>query len=191
MKNVEVEIQVNVEYISSLLKFLKTKAKFISNEREIDEYFTPVHRDFIEKTPVCEWFRIRNASGKYSINYKNWHYTKTGRSTHADEFETGIESSEQMHKILRALDFKPIVVVDKKRQKYHFKNYEITIDDVKGLEQAVEVEYRGRTDKAPKQITLEMIKFLKDLGVGKMKRSYQGYAFLVLSPERAEFEEIN
>jgi len=191
MKNIEVEIQVNVERIKPLQTFLDKEAKFISEEREIDEYYTPSHRNFAEKLPISEWLRIRNADGKYSINYKHWRRDNEGKTHHCHEYETGIDSDEQARNIFNVLDFKPVVRVDKIRKKYHFENYEITIDNVVGLEEAVEIEFKGETSKTPAQITEEMIKLLKDIGVGKMKRSYQGYAFLLMHPELAKFEEIS
>jgi len=190
MKNIEVEIQVNVENIKPLLKFVKEKAKFISEEREIDQYFTPAHRNFAEKPIISEWLRLRDADGKCSINYKFWHRDKEGKTNHCDEFQTKLDKADQMHSILKVLDFKPVVTVDKKRKKYHYKKYEITIDKVVGLDQTVEIEFNGETDETPAQITKGMIKFLQDLGVGKMKRSYQGYAFLTMFPEKAVYEEI-
>ncbi len=190
MKNIEVEIQVNVENIAPLLAFLKKKAKFISEEREIDQYYTPYHRDFTDYLPVSEWLRLRDAEGKYSINYKHWQRDEDGKTNHCHEYESAVENLEKMKKLLEALNFKKIVKVDKKRRKYHYKKYIITIDDVVGLDQAVEIEFNGESDQKPAEITAEMIKFLRDLGVGKMKRSYQGYAFLCLFPNKAEYEEI-
>ena len=187
----EVEIQVTLENVKPLLKFVKEKAKFISEEREIDQYFTPKHRDFAKGKVISEWLRLRNAEGKNDINYKFWHRDEDGKTNHCTEYQTRLEDIDQMKKILTVLDFKPVVTVDKKRTKYHYKNYEITIDKVKSLDQTVEIEFKGKTNKTPKQITEEMIKFLQDLGVGKMKRSYQGYAFLCLRPDKAEYEEIN
>lgn len=190
MKNIEVEIQVNVENIVPLEDFLSKEAKLISEKREIDQYYSPLHRNFAESNVIDEWLRLRNAEGKQSINYKHWHRDKDGKTNHCTEYETKIEDCEQMRKIFETLDFKEVVKVEKKRKKYHYNNYEITIDNVKGLDESVEVEFKGESGKTPKEITKEMIKFLKDLGVGKIKRSYQGYAFLCLHPELAEYEII-
>lgn len=190
MKNIEVEIQVNVENIKPLQEFLKKKAKFVSEKRETDQYYTPMHRNFISKLPISEWLRLRDTEGKYSINYKHWQRDDEGKTNHCHEYETKIDNIEQMKKILEVMDFKPVVEVDKIRRKYHFQDYEITIDNVVGLDEAVEMEFKGESEKTPAKITEEMIKFLRDLGVGKMKRSYQGYAFLCLYPDLAEYETI-
>ena len=47
MKNIEIEIQVQVENIKPLVKFLNTSAKKILKARQIDEYFVPKHRNFL------------------------------------------------------------------------------------------------------------------------------------------------
>lgn len=190
MKNIEVEIQVNVENIEPLKEFLAKQAKFVSEKREIDQYYTPLHRNFTSKLPISEWLRLRDAEGSYSINYKHWQRDDEGKTDHCHEYETRIEDIQQVGKILEVLDFKPVVKVDKMRRKYSYRDYEITVDQVVGLEETVEIEFKGRSGKSPKQITQEMIKFLCDLGVGKMHRSYQGYAFLCLYPELAEYETI-
>ena len=190
MRNKEIEIQVTIEKIAPLKKFLAENAKLISEEREIDQYYTPSHRNFLDKFPVAEWLRLRNAEGKYSITYKNWHKDKSGRTNHCDEYESRLEDASSLKKILEVLDFKPIVKVDKKRKKYRYQSYEIVIDKVVGLPESVEIEYKGKNAKTPAQITEEMVTFLKDLKVGQLKRSYQGYPFLLLFPEKAEYEEV-
>lgn len=190
MKNIEVEIQVNLENIQPLKKLLKSEAEFVSEKREIDHYYMPAHRNFISNLPISEWLRLRDSEGKFSINYKHWQRDGEGKTNHCHEYETGVDNIEQMQNILEVMDFKPVVRVEKKRRKYHYQDYEITIDRVVGLDETVEIEFKGESDKSPADITAEMIQFLRKLGVGKMKRSYQGYAFLCLYPDLAEYEEI-
>ncbi|MBI4039511.1 class IV adenylate cyclase [Candidatus Daviesbacteria bacterium] len=188
--NTEIEIQVNVENYKPLIKFLKVNGNFQAEKHQIDEYFSPAYRDFLSTRPVAEWLRLRDDDGKSSINYKNWHFDENGKSYYCDEFETKIESIEQVRKILSALNFKSIVVVDKLRKIYMLNDYEVAIDSVKGLGDFVEVEYIGKDEKAdPKKITEEMVDFLKKVGCGKITRNYVGYPFLLLFPEEAEYEE--
>ena len=93
-KNIEIEIQVNVENSKPLIEFLEKDGVFQSEKRQIDEYFSPALKDFLTTRPVAEWLRLRDADGKYSINYKNWHFDKNGKSHYCDEFETKLESVE-------------------------------------------------------------------------------------------------
>ena len=190
MTDIEIEIQVSIENNKPLLAFLERNADFKSEKHQIDEYFFPIHRNFTEVRPVKEWLRLRDSGGKYSINYKNWHYDKRGKSHYCDEYETKIEDLDQLKKILDVLNFKPIVKVDKLRKTWTYKDYEVAVDSVKGLGDFVEIEYIGKDKKVdPKKITEEMINFLKDVGCGKIKRNYVGYPFQLLFPEEVKFEE--
>lgn len=185
----EIEIQVQVENIKGLNKFLKEKAKFVNKEHQVDKYFSPKGKKFLKVRPVVEWLRLRDSSGKQSINYKNFHHDKSGRSHYCDEYETPVESMEQIEKIFQSLEIKPIVTVDKTRKIYKYKDYEISIDSIKGLGNFVEIEYKGKIKtKSPAKITEEMVKFLKDLNCGKISRNYVGYPFQMLFPKEVKYE---
>lgn len=186
--NIEIEIQVKVEKLKPLMRFLKAKADFQGEKHQIDEYFSPIHKDFLRVRPVSEWLRLRSAGGQFSINYKNWHREKDGKSYYCDEFETKIGSAEVAKNILSALNFRPITAVDKLRKIYTYKDYEVAIDSVKDLGDFVEIEYVGKNSKAdPKKITSEMIDFLKRIGCGEIKINYGGYPYLLLFPKEAKY----
>lgn len=189
MENIEIEIQVKIENGKPLLEFLEKNAEFQGEKHQIDEYFSPVHRNFLEKRPIAEWLRLRNADGNFSINYKNWHLDKDKKSNYCDEYETKIESLDKVKKIFNVLDFKPVVTVDKIRKIYTYKDYEISIDSVKELGDFVEIEYMGDDEKPdPAKITQEMANFLKELNLGKIEKNYVGYPFMLLFKDEVEFE---
>lgn len=190
MKDVEIEIQVSIENSKPLVEFLEKNADFQKESHQIDEYFSPTHRNFTEVRPVKEWLRLRDSGGKYSINYKNWHYDESSKSHYCDEYETKIEDLTQLRKILDVLNFKPLVKVDKVRKIWTHKNYEIAVDLVKGLGDFVEIEYIGKEEKVdPKKITEEMVNFLKGVGCGQIKRNYVGYPFQLLFPKEVRIEK--
>ena len=190
MNDVEIEITVNIENNKPLIGFLEKNAEFKLKKHQVDEYFSPAHRNFIEVRPVKEWLRLRDENGKYTINYKNWHYDKNGKSYHCDEYETKVEDLNQIKKILAVLNFKSLVKVDKIRKTWIYKDYEVDMDSVKKLGDFVEIEYIGKDENIdPKKITEEMIDFLKNLGCGKIKRDYIGYPFRLLFPDEVKSEE--
>jgi len=189
MKDVEVEIQTRVENIEPLLKFLKQNAKMVFENHQKDYYYTPIHRDFTKSRPLKEWLRIRE-SGKHSITYKNWHYNADGSSNYCDEYESKIEDSESLRKIFKSLDIKPLIVVDKKRQSWLFEEYEISLDNVVGLGNFVEVEYKSHKKIDPNKKAKEMIEFLKSKGVGKVEINYSGYPHMLLFPKENYFKEV-
>jgi adenylate cyclase class 2 len=188
--NIEIEIQVNIENSKPLVEFLEENAVFQKENHQIDEYFSPSHRNFIAVRPVEEWLRLRESSGKYSINYKNWHFDEIGKGHYCDEHETKIEDINQLKRILEVLDFKSLVKVDKVRKIWTYKDYEIAMDSVKGLGDFVEIEYIGKDNQAdPKKITDEMVEFLKATDCGKITRNYVGYPFQLLFPDEVKLEE--
>lgn len=190
-KSIEIEIQVQIENSNQLLAFLQSHANFVGESHQVDRYYSPAHRNFVATRPVKEWLRLRDSSGKYSINYKNWHYEKGGRSHFCDEYETPILDLRQLENIFSALDMKPVVAVDKTRKIWIYEDYEIALDTIKGLGNFVEIEYKGRaTGKKPVQITKEMISFLKQFNVGKISRNYVGYPFQLLFPNEVQYEKF-
>ena len=189
MNDVEIEIQVNIEKSEPLLAFLKENAEFKSEARQIDEYFTPAHRDFTAVRPVAEWLRLRDSSGQYSFVYKNWHH-EGEKSFYCDEYETEIGDLKQVRKILEALNFKSLVVVDKTRQTWRYLDFEIAMDSVKNLGEFVEIEYKGEAQADPKETTDQIVKLLKDIGCGEIKINYMGYPYLLLFPGEAKYEVL-
>lgn len=186
----EIEIQVRVEGLDSLLAYLDESAKFTGEKYQKDEYFSPVHRNFIETEPVKEWLRVRESKNN-SITYKLWHYDENGRSNYCDEYETSIGEPAQLRKIFTALDLKPVITVEKKRRSWVCQDYEIVVDEVTDLGTFVEVEYKGEAGVgSADNIVSEMVSFLRKAGCTKIERNYVGYPFMILYPERQEFEEL-
>lgn len=190
MKNVEVEIQVKIERSAPLLKFLQDQAKFTDKSKELDEYFIPCCRNFIDVKPTKEWLRLRNKAGKYTITYKNWYYNKNGKSTHADEYETAIKDIDQLKNIFLALKFRSLIKIEKTREKYFYKDFEISLDKIRNLGDFVEIEYKGRRQQDPVKITDSMVKLLKNIGVGRITRNYVGYPFMMLFPKEIKEEVL-
>ncbi|MFC1790838.1 class IV adenylate cyclase [Patescibacteria group bacterium] len=189
MANREIEIKVKIEKYQKLIAFLQKKAQFVSKKHQVDEYFTPQHRNFLSPRPVKEWLRLRKSKDEFYITYKKWHYTKSGRTHYGEEQEVQIGNLERLREILKALNFESVVTVDKQRQVWTHQNWEICLDEVKGLGNFVEIESKGKSTKKPAEITKEMISFLKEIGCGEIERSYDSYPFQLLFPKEIKFEK--
>ncbi|MEZ0209003.1 MAG: class IV adenylate cyclase [Candidatus Paceibacterota bacterium] len=176
----EIEIKVQIEDKETLLKELDSNGEALYKDFQKDSYYTPSHRNFIEASPIKEWLRLRDSNGKYSINYKNWAIEADGTSNYCDEHESIIASFEEMEKIFSALNFKPLVVVEKSRSAWRYKEYEVSFDEVTDHGSFVEIEYKGATLTDPKEITDGMMKFLEQWNVGTIRRDFKGYPHLML-----------
>lgn len=189
-KTIEIEIQVQIEDRKNLLAFLKKNAKFTGEHHQVDNYYSPEHRNFIKVRPIKEWLRLRNSSGKCSINYKNWYFDEEGKSHYCDEYESLIKDIKQLENIFQALNMQPVTVVEKTRQTWIYKDYEVALDSIKNLGDFVEIEFKGKyKGQDPKKITKKMVSFLKDIGCGQISRNYVGYPFQLLFPKEVECEE--
>ena len=190
MKDVEIEIQVKLEGADILEKFLSKNGKSKAENYQKDEYFTPPHKNFLAEYPVAEWLRLRQSKTN-SINYKKWYYNKAGKSTHCDEYESEVGDMRLMRKMLGALGYKTIAIVEKTRKTWLYKDYEVAIDSITNLGNFVEVEYKGDVDSVdPVRITNEMVAFLKSIGCKKLERNYVGYPYMILYPEKQVFEAV-
>lgn len=190
--NIEIEIKVKIEKVEKLQLFLKEHGQFHGEKHQIDEYFTPETGDFMAVRPVNEWLRLRDADGKYTINYKLWHRDQTGKSEYCDEIETSIGDIAQGQKILQSLHFRSLVVVDKVRSVWTYQDFEIGIDIVRDLGTFVEIEYIGKDSNAlPKEVMAQMITFLHNTQCGKVSQTDTGYPMLLLHPEEFEGKEIS
>ncbi len=183
MEDIEIEIKVTVEHIEPLHQFLKKNATFEYKTVQVDEYFTPAHRNFLKGNPMREWLRLRKADGKSSINYKYYHYDDKGMSTYCDEYETEVKDIKAMEKIFKALNVEPQVIVHKERNVWKYKDFEIALDTVKTLGEFIEIEYKGKTMKDPLEVRKEMVKFLKDISVGRIMADEVGYPSILLFPK--------
>jgi len=191
VEDIEIEIKVRIENAENLESFLEKEGEFTGEKHQVDEYFTPAHRDFTAPRPAAEWLRIRTSTHG-SVAYKLWHYDDQGRSQYCDEYETEVADPQSLRKIFMALNIKPLITVDKSRRAWRYQDYEIALDNVVNLGDFVEIEYKGNSPKAdPGTITGEMIAFLKAHNPGRIERDYVGYPFRLLYPDEVTSEIIN
>ncbi|MBD3328889.1 class IV adenylate cyclase [Candidatus Dojkabacteria bacterium] len=140
----EIELKYIVDDRDTFEKWLVKNAKKKGDLHQIDEYFVPENDNWFEQKYADKYLRIRRTAEQGSITFKLWHQGKEeGKFTHCDEYETGIVDTDQMGMILKSLGLGTLCIVDKKRAKYMFEDYEIVIDEVKDLGLFCEIEFKG------------------------------------------------
>jgi adenylate cyclase class 2 len=181
--NVEVEIKVKITEPDVLRKKLLACGKLKKSIRQIDEYYVPQHRNFFNQKPhPIEWLRIRTNPDKVFFEYdKSINKKADGEQECAEEYETEISDPQEFRSILRFLDFKKIVTVDKNREYWDCGSFEVALDEVKGLGFFVEVEAKGDF-KDNMEAKEECIGFLKRLGMENVESNHikKGYPVLLL-----------
>ena len=179
-KDVEIEIKIKVEAGLEMIKeALRKNTTFVKTAEQKDEYFTPIHRNFLQAKFPFEWLSIRKRGGKAILNYKHWHPPNAEIHTHCDEFETVVEKPEQLEKIFSALNIKPLVTVEKTREVYKTEEFEIALDTVKDLGTYIEIE--AIKDLGTVEETREkLFEFAKKLGLDLSKTDKKGYPMALL-----------
>ena len=134
MIEVEVKAKINgfkeIENKLTKLGAVKSKCEF-----QEDIYFASPIVNF-EKTD--EALRIRKTKDNTFITYKGPKLNKKAKTR--KEIEMIIESADKALDIFEEIGFKKVRSVKKNRQYYTYENFEISLDDVEGLEPYMEIE---------------------------------------------------
>ena len=175
--NIETEIKIKLskEEFKQLDEFMKKKAKFLNESRQIDTYYQPTYRKFLHSGEINEWIRIGERGSKTILNYKNWH-----DNMYCDEYEVEVDNSENLRKIFAILGLEEIVVVDKYRKTYMYKNkYEIALDFVEELGYFIELEVKDYS-KDPIDEYDDLIMLAKDLGLNLDHIDKRGHPYRLI-----------
>ncbi|GAA0923393.1 hypothetical protein GCM10009560_23300 [Nonomuraea longicatena] len=147
--------------------------------RQVDTYFNAPHRDFRDDPVVSEWLRIRQEDGGASLNFKRWHPLEEPVKTHCDEYESAVSDAEAVRRVLAALDFTELTVVDKIREEWHLDGVAVAFDRVAGHGDFVEFEFKGEA-AGVEEATAAITAFVGGLGIELGERVNVGYPHLTL-----------
>lgn len=182
--NIEIEIKFPLLNAEAIKIFLDSGAKIkLKNNRQKDTYYVPAHRDFFAPQYPYEWFRLREAGNGANLTYKHFYPENAEKTDYCDEFESKVENPEAVKKMLAALDFKPMVVVDKSRDTWLLENVEIAIDEVRDLGTYIELEATLDYPDA-EQAKKHLYNVLNKLGAQVGTEDLRGYPYLIWDKEK-------
>ena len=183
MQYIEVEKKFALANPNALTtKLAELGAKTSPETRQIDAYYNAPHRDFLATGAISEWLRVRTEERGSSINFKRWHPVDALIKTHADEYETKVEDVEAIRRLLDALDFTPLVTVDKVREEWKLPEVEVVFDHVEGAGHFVEFEFTGDAENV-EDATARLEEFIASLGVELGEQVNRGYPHIMLGRE--------
>lgn len=184
MSNIEIELKFPILNSNEIQLFLTKNAKYKLESFQHDIYFNPPHRNFLEdKDNVCEWFRIRVSNQKAEINYKDWLPHEVKIKTHCKEYETVVDSYDQLREILNALNFVKLIEVKKTRKIWDYNDVEISIDIVDDLGEFIEIEYKGNLSNI-NDARKYLFQILVEIGAKTAEIDLKGYPFLMLEKNK-------
>ncbi len=168
----EIKVKISEKEYKELIQLLKNKAKFIKESRQLDTYYQPTYRKFLNDKEINEWLRIGERGNKKILNYKNWH-----DNMYCDEYEVEIDKSDNLDKIFNILGLEKIAIVDKDRKTYFYLNkYEIALDYVKELGYFIEIEVKKYTENPIDEYN-NLLKIAKSLKLNLDNIDKKGYPY--------------
>ncbi|OWT33065.1 adenylate cyclase [Methanobrevibacter sp. 87.7] len=137
---IEVEAKAKINNFDDVRdKIEKLGAKLVKIEHQEDLYFNSPIVDFAD---TDEALRIRKTNtdteNNLFITYKGPKIDKKSKTR--EEIEMEIEDKEKCRKIFKHLGFVEAREVIKDREIFKYKNYELSLDHVKGLGPYMEIE---------------------------------------------------
>lgn len=180
-KRIEIEAKFPLFNREETIKILKKKGKTIEeNNYQKDIYYTPIHKNFLDKRPISEWLRIRDTKDEKTINYKNWGNHNGNNKITCKEIEVGIDDYNGMIEILKALDFKEIIVVEKTRNSFEFNDIIISIDRIENLGDFIELEFKTNLFDNEDDSMNYIMNTVKDLNIEVGEQICAGYPQLIM-----------
>lgn len=137
---IEVEVKAKINSFDEIKEKLdQLGAKKIKIEHQEDRYFNSPVKDFAK---TDEALRIRETKSEEKhdlfITYKGPKIDNKSKTR--EEVEMKIEDSDKCSKIFENLGFNEVRTVIKDREYFRIDKFEISLDDVKGLEPYMEIE---------------------------------------------------
>ena len=167
----EVELKLRVDHERVRERLAAIGAEPAGAVHQEDTYYDAPTRSFAE---TDEALRIRRETddrgAEARVTYKGPLVESASKTR--EEFETGVADGETMDSILRKLGFEPAAIVEKDRERFELDGYAVTLDDVAGLGEFLEVETEAETIDPAREGARELLRELELDPNEQIRRSY-------------------
>ena len=158
---IEVEVKAKIDSFKEMEEKLENIGAVKSKtEFQEDIYFASPIVDFAQ---TDEALRIRTTNNNTFITYKGPKLNDKAKTR--KEVEMTIENSEKATDIFTEIGFREVRTVRKNRQYYTYENFEISLDDVEGLNPYMEIEIALNDNEDYSQAQNEIFKLFEKLGI--------------------------
>lgn len=190
----EVEIKVPAELEAVRERLRRVDAERVEARRQRDVYYDAPHREFAE---TDEALRVRHETvrpdgartttdGEKPDGEETTRLTYKGplldeESKTRSEHEAGVNDPDAMAEILGGLGFEPAATVVKRREYWAFREFTVTLDDVDGVGEFVEIEREIREAEAIDATREAAVESLSRLGLDADEQVRTSYLGLLLA----------
>jgi len=191
----EVEIKVSADIESVRERLRRFDAEPVGARRQRDVYYDAPHRDFAEtdealrlrrETPIAPASDSRSARDGDGYETTKLTYKGPlvdGGSKTRVEHETGVDDGEAASGVFAGLGFEPAATVEKRREFWRYDGYTVTLDDVDGLGEFVEVEREVEDESAVASARDAAVDVLAELELDAADQIRTSYLGLLLAAE--------
>lgn len=138
---IEVEVKVRAQHADVKKRLDELDAEHVVDKTQVDTYFSAPHRDFAR---TDEALRVRKENGEAYVTYKGPKMDDKMKTR--EEHETTVGSAEEARAVFESLGFEEFGTVEKERKVYELDGAKVTLDDVNGLGEFVEIELEADGD---------------------------------------------
>ena len=172
-KEIEIKIELNRREYDNMLSSLKATSVFLKEKHQVDVYYSPFGENYYDFGDRC--LRVRTEDDHTLISYKRI-YNENTDNQYIEEYETQIGNSTTMDNILRAVNLKKEIIVDKHRFEFIYQNdYFIALDHVKELGYFIEIENTNE-QKSIEIRNCDLLNVIQKLGLNIHRRNQEGYS---------------
>ncbi|MBN1385627.1 class IV adenylate cyclase [Candidatus Woesearchaeota archaeon] len=163
-------------------KLLDIGTLFCGSTTQVDHYFKPIGQEQSIQKPGAFIIRVRDEVDKKSINLKKLR-------AHGDWIEHYVEikNASEMNSMLREMNFTEIFTIFKDRIMAQLDDFEINIDNIKGLGTFLEIELKTDNPEEAKNKALEIF---RKIGVHDKEIEQRGYTRIIAESKGYIFEGL-
>jgi len=177
----EVEMKVRADLAAVAAALEDADATHLGTVEQTDTYYDAPHRDFAARD---EALRLREEREEGAVDvamtYKGPLVESASKTRR--ELETGIDDGAVMAAMLDALGFSPAETVEKRRRRYELEGFVVTLDEVTGLGDFVEIDAEA-TEDAIEPTRERAVEILEALGLDPAEQIRASYLELLLEHE--------
>lgn len=176
----EVEVKVPADHDTVREALEEAGATEFDTVHQSDTYYDAPHRDFEATDEALRIRRVRfddseNQTEAARVTYKGAKVDTKSKTRR--EIEVGVGDGDDMGSIFEQLGFEPAATVHKTRTHYEFEGYTVTLDDVEGVGEFVEVEQESRDIESAREGAFDV---LRELGLDPKSQVTTSYLGLLM-----------
>jgi len=164
-----IEIELKGYADDEIFEKVRERFKFMRKEMHEDIYYQHPCRDFSETDEALR-IRIKRFDGHFEafLTYKGPKLDSISKTR--KEIEVPISDVDAYSDLLTSLGFREVLTIVKVREKYYVeKGVTITLDEVEGLGQFIEIEKLVKEGNIEEEVN-KLREILEELGVKKFER---------------------